>query len=169
MHVPLSHRRDDCVSRTGPQTVHWIEALEPRVVLQGSAEPWTADAVSSPGAGVTSVQWRGRSVPARPGRWLLRLDGMVSGTDAAAPDAVAGIQRLVQSRRKDVRVVDDLGFAGMSLLEAPSGVRYSRLLNSLKRLPGFRYLEPDLVFTPDATPNDSRYVQMWQLNNTGQT
>src|SRR5215510_9355846 len=42
------------------------------------------------------------------------------------------------------------------------------LLNMMSKLPGVLYAEPVFEVTTQLTPNDTRFGEMWGLNNTGQ-
>jgi len=43
------------------------------------------------------------------------------------------------------------------------------LINILSQLPGVQYAEPNYVVRSTAIPNDTRFGELWGLNNTGQT
>ena len=132
----------------------------------------------SPAAGVAEtpdlVEWQGGSVPTTRGQWILRLDAPSRPRGAA--DALQTVRSAVRSRRGDLAVTGGLGLTGLWLLDAPAEESYERLHTALRGLPGYRYVQPNFVYsvqdtldpTDDAIPpSDPHYAQQWALNNTG--
>ena len=130
-------------------------------------------ATAEPSGDVISLHWEGADARARRGRWLLRLEpeGETAKTRTGNLDERRrALERLLRTRRPRMRVVDLLDTANLAVIDAPPGLPHARLLRSFRSLPGFRYLEPDLLASPDATePDDPRFAQMYQLHNAGQT
>src|SRR5215813_8956984 len=62
-----------------------------------------------------------------------------------------------------------IGPAGLDIFHFRSKDMDTRaLVDLLSRLPGVRYAEPNYVVRTQLTPNDTRFGEMWGLNNTGQ-
>ena len=144
-----------------------IEPLEGRMLLSASgvsnamAQQLTAD-------GFAKVSWAGHKSFAARGQWVLDFQGTGSTADASALDAlVSGVAANVH-----VTKVLDAGDGPDALLElqTPAGLSYSQLLGSLKKVPGFVSIEPNVAITSTRTPNDPSFAsRQWDLNNTGQT
>ena len=149
--------------------VAFAEAVEPRLLLSGAG-----DLSPQPGGEVTTIHWHGQETKALAGQWILRSDPQARTRLAEGP--LDRVRRFVKARRPDVAVVDDLGTPGLSLLKAPPEVSFDKLARSLRSIPGFRSLQPDLVYTtddlsgdlPNDLPDDPMFGSLWGLNNTGQ-
>src|SRR5262245_29609022 len=62
-----------------------------------------------------------------------------------------------------------IGPAGLKMLHIRSKSMNTRaLLNMLSRVAGVKRAEPNWVYRTQLTPNDTRFGEMWGLNNTGQ-
>ena len=96
-----------------------------------------------------------------------------------APDAVPG-ELLVKMRSKaDVGVVLGKSGArsaqafktvpGLTRVRVGAGVSTHALLERLRADPNVEYAEPNYIVRKNAVPNDPRYVEQWNLHNTGQT
>ena len=91
------------------------------------------------------------------GEVIVRFERGASSSDRAAVKAdVGGIleRELLLPRAQLVRV-------------APGTER--EVVAKLERDPNVGYAEPNRVVHADATPNDTRFTDLWGLNNTGQT
>jgi len=125
-------------------------------------------------------------VAARPGRWILGLEGQTGSPSAqvsagnvllsralAAPGsaAAAGVLSSLSLESSDsIRITRHLGWDGLYALETPEPVGYEQLLPMVQELPGFQYLAPDVIISIDGTiPDDPFFGSLWALNNTGQT
>src|SRR5215813_8961951 len=62
-----------------------------------------------------------------------------------------------------------IGPAGLDIFHFRSKDMDTRaLLNMLSRLAGVQYAEPNYIVRTQLTPNDTRFTQLWGMNNTGQ-
>lgn len=61
------------------------------------------------------------------------------------------------------------GIGGLALVQLPAGVTVADAVNRFSASGGIEYAEPDYRFSIQAVPNDTRFGEMWGLNNTGQT
>src|SRR5215813_14034375 len=69
----------------------------------------------------------------------------------------------------DASVGRSIGPAGLKMLHIRSKSMNTRaLLNMLSRLAGVQYAEPNYIVRTQLTPNDTRFTQLWGMNNTGQ-
>jgi subtilisin family serine protease len=92
-----------------------------------------------------------------PGEVIVRFERGASSSDRAAAKADVGAtleRKLLLSRTQLVRVAPGREREAASVLERDSNVVYA---------------EPNRVVHADATPNDTRFTDLWGLNNTGQT
>jgi subtilisin family serine protease len=92
-----------------------------------------------------------------PGEVIVRFEQGASRSDRAAARAEvdASLQRkLLLPRARLVKVT-------------PGTERQA--VAKLERDPNVLYAEPNAVMHADATPNDTRFTEIWGLNNTGQT
>jgi subtilisin family serine protease len=63
-----------------------------------------------------------------------------------------------------------VGQAGLNLFRLVSRNMNARnMVSVLASLPGVQYAEPNYVVRATATPNDTRFGELWGMNNTGQT
>jgi hypothetical protein len=145
-----------------------VESLETRILLSRSG--WAiVEPPTVAGPGITStmtVAWQGDEELVQAGSWIVDL------TDAAAESANAdagSLQELVDTRRNDVTVIDQLGESEFALIQTPFAVGYDELYASLRGLPGFEGIQPNFIYTTNAIPNDTRFGETWGMNNTGQT
>ncbi|HEV2296118.1 MAG TPA: S8 family serine peptidase [Tepidisphaeraceae bacterium] len=117
-------------------------------------------------AGFEPIQWRGETVYARPGQWLLQLKGVAGEPDAQVAKANGQLGR-VNGALKAIR---HLGRDGLFLLEAPKNLGHDKLMELFGGLGNFGYVEPDgALWTDDIATNDPYGSDLWGLNNTGQT
>jgi subtilisin family serine protease len=139
-----------------------LESLESRQLLSGNVAPY--DALLD--KGFVPVQWKGHEVLARPGNWVMKIDGL----SGAAPKQIAKVNDLLSTVRNDTRAVRYLGDDGVILLKTPAGITRTQLRASLRGLPGFRSVEPDFaIWNTATTVNDPSFPSQWSLDNTGQT
>src|SRR5262249_20654067 len=61
-----------------------------------------------------------------------------------------------------------IGPGNLNMLHIRSNMNTRALLNILSRVSGALYVEPVFVVKHTLTPNDTRFGEMWGLNNTGQ-
>ena len=145
------HRRPSPLS---PQS-RLIESLENRTLL----------------AGTVSLQWQGAATTAFAGHFVLQVDGL-HGT----------VQQQMQTMNNQLggatgryHATRHLGADGLFLLESGSQESGGQLKLKqaevlLKKLNGFRYVEPNFLIQSSVTlPNDTFFSLQWGLNNTGQS
>jgi len=137
------------------------EPLEPRRMLSVDASV----AARLEGDGFAAMDWKGQEVYARPGRWIVRLDGLDGKPGRQLEAANARLAGLGES----LRASEHLGSDGLIVVDAPANVAAPELEQSLHRVPGFRFMEPDFaVWADDFTADPSR-GDLWGLHNVGQT
>lgn len=140
------------------------------------------DATARPAA-ARRVDWHGRQVDVRPGRWIVGVDERKAAR-ALGRKANAGLLDRVFARldkgggkpgpAADTAPPDRVRYgrrlaAGLALVEAADAAAYDLVLARVKRLPGFQYLEPDFVVAAtDTVPDDPSFPDQWPLRNTGQ-
>jgi serine protease len=99
---------------------------------------------------------------AMPGEVLVRFDAadelqLQTFADNAASLANASVKR-------------SIGPANLGLFHMRSNTMNTQaLLNMMSKLSGVLYAEPNYIVETTLTPNDTRFGEMWGLNNTGQT
>jgi len=63
-----------------------------------------------------------------------------------------------------------IGAASLNLFRVRArNLSVNALVNILSQMPGVQYAEPNYVLRATVTPNDTRFGELWGLNNTGQT
>jgi len=143
-----------------------VEMLESRVML--STAPSVADqaTVSSlRAAGYTPITWQGQQEYAKPGRWIMQVNGVTG----KAQDQLTQINGLLSHSPNGIRAIQHLGSDGLVLIEAPSGMSHGQLQSAVRGM-DVRYVEPDLALWTAATvPDDSSFSSQWAIDNTGQT
>ena len=137
-----------------------VEAMESRRML--SAVPQ-----SVLDAGFEPIEWRGETVYAKPGQWLLQLKGVAGAPDAQLAKANGQLGRLNAA----IKATKHLGRDGLLLVDAPRELAHGKLKEIFGALGNLDYFEPDAaLWTSATTPNDPRYsTDLWGMNNTGQT
>ncbi len=58
---------------------------------------------------------------------------------------------------------------GLSLVRLPRGMTVNQALRSFGKAPEVLYAEPNYIVKTLATPDDTRFSELWGLNNSGQT
>jgi subtilisin family serine protease len=148
-----------------------LEHLEDRLVLSASAaDDWLASlpaAVRASHPNLATVGWNGSQVVYEGGEWIASF-GALSSSPA---EQVAAVQRELNGIQApaSLTVLKQLGSDGLVELGAPAGMGYDTLQGLLRPLPGFHYVEPNMVVTSSSVPNDPLFGQQWALQNTGQT
>ena len=133
-----------------------IDRLEDRRLLSGVAT------FSAPHADAPAQ-------PIRPGEFILGVSAKASGVKGYGAAAGADkLQRMLDKRGGGARVTRQLGRPSQYLLELPDTSASDKLLRAARRLPGFRYLQPNRVASLDRTPNDESFEETYGLHNTGQ-
>ena len=129
----------------------------------------TAADLNSP---VVALDWEGKQVEAEAGEWIVGLrpkSSLVKGH--SAEQQVNVLERLLGLRGADAHVEEYLGRPGQFVLQTPGATPDARLLRTVRRLPGFEYVQPNTTLHLDAThATDWGYTDgyLWGLNNTGQ-
>jgi subtilisin family serine protease len=148
-----------------------VEPLEHRRLMSAAlpAVPAAGPAVAGARAkSVETIDWKGTSIEAWSGEWILGLSGdsdVVRGRQA--PAQVQALQRRLGAGGSPAVVEKQLGRAGQYLLRVPDSVAFEQVLAATRKLRGFEYLEPNAVLKLQATPNDPAYNYEYGLNNTG--
>ncbi len=93
-----------------------------------------------------------------PGRILVKLEDGV-------PDRA--LENLNQ--RNDARVEEHLPGIRVSVVDLPRDLPVREAISRYESSPGVEYAEPDFLLFAEATPDDSGYGKLYDLNNTGQT
>ena len=134
-----------------------FEALEARRMLSADPAALLAD-------GFEPIVWNGQQAFARPGQFIVRIDGV----NGRADQQLQKVNQLLGSVRKDLRATQHLGDDGLALITAPRGLTHAQLKASLNGLKALRTLEPDFAVWTTSV-NDPHYSKLWGLHNTGQT
>jgi subtilisin family serine protease len=58
---------------------------------------------------------------------------------------------------------------GLSLMKLPPGLSVEDAVKKLSKVSGVIYAQPDYQVDISTTPNDTRFSEMWPMNNTGQS
>jgi subtilisin family serine protease len=139
-----------------------VETLEDRRLM--SAVPGSPEFFAA--RGFVPAMWNGQEVMARPGQWLMKVDGV----RGQAAQQIKAVNALLGKVRKDVKAVRQLGENGLVLVQAPTSLAPAKLRTALSRVPGLRGLEPDMaVWSAGTLSNDPNLGSLWGLHNTGQT
>ncbi len=136
-----------------------LESLESRCLMSTSTSP--ALQVN----GFEPVDWNGQQTYAKAGQWILSVDNVHGRAD----QQLNAINKLLGNVRKDAKATKLLGKDGLAVIEAPKALKHADLNASLARLPGFRFVEPDLLVTAQGVLNDTYFSTEWGLHNTGQS
>ncbi len=89
-----------------------------------------------------------------------KLSGMSTGEKKQILDSLGGA--------KEKRSFDLV--PGLSLVELPEGMTVEKALKKFNKKAGVMYAEPDYEVKACSTiPNDTRFGELWGMNNTGQT
>src|SRR5687768_14182265 len=116
-----------------------MEILELRQLLSGVPQ-------SVLDAGFEPIELRGQTVYAKPGQWLLQLNGLAGNSDAQVAKANGQLGRINGA----MKALKHLGRDGLFLLEAPRNVGHAKLTEVLSDLGNFGYVEPNGAVWSDA-------------------
>lgn len=133
-----------------------FSSLEPRVLLsQGDG--------GTPGASLANLDWHGQIINVVQDSWILTFDAMLGqqGAVERAQAVAAGLG----IRAQDFRAIGRGGYAMFTSLDP---IRESDISRVLARVGGVIGLEPNVVYQPQAIPNDPLLSRQWGLVNTGQ-
>jgi subtilisin family serine protease len=92
-----------------------------------------------------------------PGELIVRYR---AGVDRAGRAAVVNS---IDATRKQFLLVPRA-----ELLELPDGVSVDSAVRALEATPDVQYAEPNRIYHAQGIPNDTRFAELWGLNNTGQ-
>ena len=129
-----------------------VESLESRRLM-------SADPAALRAAGFEPVEWQGRENYARPGEWIVRIDGLAG----ARGKQLKGANALLAGSGLSAR--EQLGADGLLLVESAPAAGLDHLRKALARVPGFEYVEPNFAFSLEQTPDDADFSRMWGLHN----
>lgn len=135
-----------------------LETLEARRML--SAVP---QAVLDSGA--QPIDWKGTTVYAMPGQWVVQLDGIHGAPAAQLAEANRQLGRLNGA----LNATRYLGANGLLLIEAPKEMKPHQLERTLRHLNDFAYVEPNAMLWTTELSNDPSLGQLWGMHNAGQS
>jgi len=115
--------------------------------------------------GFEQITWNGQQTYAKAGQWILSVDNVHGGAD----QQLNAINNLLGNVRKDAKATRLLGKDGLAVIDAPKALKHADINASLSKLPGFRFIEPDLAVTAQGLVNDTYFSVEWGLHNTGQS
>lgn len=136
-------------------TADWFASLSPSGRKVGGGNATLA---------LRTLNWEGWSLEAVANQYVVQLTGIA----VSMAGSVWGVDDLLGLGDVQGRVIEGLGMEGMVLIESDEGYS-SSLVRALKSTDLVASIEPNVVITAAATPNDSSYPQQWALNNTGQS
>ena len=169
----VTHRRP-VMHRRGRLFAFPPEHLEPRLLLAGDLDAEPIDEVPT-----SVVAWRGSDRLAVSGEWLIQLNPSqpnIKNLSAYLSRRQSDLQRDLDYRGAALggsdlfEVSRPIGTSGTFLIEASDTLTQREVTAALRSVKGFRFAEPNFVFTVDQTiPNDPSFDQLWGMHNTGQT
>lgn len=119
--------------------------------------------------GVRAAWWQGRSIYMRDSQWVLSLSGL-SGSAEEQLDGVRSLLNRTADGLGDELTLSWLGQDGLYLAGAPRTIGFAALSSRLAGVPGYEYIEPDMVIgrsaaeaQPTLTPDDPSYSSQWAL------
>jgi len=80
----------------------------------------------------------------------------------------AGDDRADARGDAETSALEGLGSPGLQLVEIEDGSSVAETIRELEADPAVRHASPNLIREPHAIPNDTRFGELWGLNNTGQ-
>lgn len=108
-------------------------------------------------ANVTEGEWKGRKVPFRSNRVIVKLKPMEGDSSAAVAARVEAIQAEVP----DGRMLRQPTHTGRMVLSVAEGEDVVKLARRLSRRDDVEYAEPDVIDTIQVVPSDTRYAEQW--------
>lgn len=137
-----------------------IECLETRLLLASTGD-------------ITTVAYNGKQVEAFAGEWIVRLDetpGRATGERRSSEKPILPWldQALDAVRHLGIEFDQYIGRDYRFAIRAPVQLTHATLQTVLSVLPGFDYVQPNLVYYGGAAPNDPSYGNQYYLENTGQ-
>src|SRR5262245_36332834 len=115
---------------------------------------------------ITTISWGGRDTFAKAGQWIVRFEG-VTGTQN---EQLGALQARLAGATVHFEVSQHLGMSGAALIQGPADLGFEKVHTALASLPGFRYVEPNLVEVNPLNlyPDDPSFGQLYGMDNTGQ-
>lgn len=134
-------------------------SLEPRVLLSNGDG-------GIPGISLSSLNWHGQTINVVQDSWILTFDALLGqqGAVERAQAVAAGLGIRVQ----DIRAIGRGGYAMFTALDPVHESDIARVLARVGGVGGVMGVEPNLVYRPQAIPNDPLLSRQWGLVNTGQ-
>lgn len=142
-----------------------IDALEQRVLLSAADQfmgPLPASANGRVGV-VEHVAWRGGSVEAKAGSWMVTFDDAL-GEEGAIQTA----RRVANAMGIDEATIRSVGRGRYATIDSHERPNQWAIESALRSVDGVRAIEPNAVYEKQQLPNDPLFTNQWQLDNTGQ-
>ena len=126
-----------------------FDALEPRIMLSGTT------------GNHFDLSWMNQTDNVVADEWIIRFDHTLPAKSNQMTDWLSGDDRNLQ--------ITPLGGNNLAKLTAP-GLDSKTLQDWVQQSHKISYVEPNYVYQATVlTPDDTRYSQLWGLNNTGQS
>jgi subtilisin family serine protease len=106
------------------------------------------------------------NVPYKAGELIVRFAPKANGRQRNAAEKRAILSSLGGgSIKREFRIVP-----GLCTVRLPAGMKVEQALQKFNRMPGVVYAHPDYEVSINSTiPNDTRFNELWGMNNTGQS
>lgn len=153
-----SSRRTDSRSPRVSGGIKPIESLEKRLLF-------SADGIDMVEAGFVQVSWQGQETWARPGEWVVQMEGL----NGSPEEQLAAASRRVKRAGRSLEAVRHLGGDGAVLVKAGPNVTPAQAKRQLNQANGVQSAEPNFALTIESLPNDTRFSTLWGLNNSQNT
>jgi subtilisin family serine protease len=134
--------------------------------ISDDAAPGTGDSPGAPGAPVSPGQPTGtgtaavtKADPYKPGELIVRFKAGVTHNRSAAVHAKYATQVV-----REYRIPSNL-----QLVKVPQGMTVENAIADYQRDPDVLYAEPNFLYYKATVPNDSRFGELWGMNNSGQS
>lgn len=116
---------------------------------------------------VQPITWQNQETFTMKGQWIAGFDS-VSGSPK---EQLVTIQNWLATTGIPFQATQQLGMDGVVLIQGPDDLGYTDLQAALGPLPGYQYVEPNLVQANALTgiPTDPSFGQLYGLHNTGQS
>jgi len=132
-----------------------FSSLESRVLLSGDD--------SIPGSSVSTLNWHGAVVDVVKDSWIVSFSGKYE-----ANQAVAKAQEVAANLGVRVQDIRSIGSGYNAVFTSLDAIRETDVSRVLTRVGGVLSVEPNILYRPDALPNDTLLSRQWGLINTGQ-
>ncbi len=128
-----------------------FENLEQRMLLSGD------------GPSVGSVMWRGSEIEAVRDSFVVTFSQAFEDTRAEA-----AVEFLSSRLGVELTNFERLGLGFSAQMDVEGRVRPKRVDRLMDDLAWLRGIDPNITYEPEVVPNDPRFTEQWQLENTGQ-